>query len=136
MAGSTGRGGGRTAGAKRKAAGTRSNGSGPSAIEVMPDVAGTDGMVDTLVGLLDQSGRRRKHLEAVRIANGHELDDPVAGMPVTRDDGTVNSYRLLLSELDDQERRLAQAFPEELEEVRRRVKARDEQRARTRAEET
>jgi hypothetical protein len=91
---------------------------GASPLLATPDVLGTDGRAEVLARLLQQAAARVFELEAIQVANKHDDDDPVAGYPVTRPDGTVNSYRLCIREARDQEQRLAEKFPELIDRVR------------------
>lgn len=93
----------------------------------IPDVGGRDATVKVLTQMLYVAAMERRKLDLTRVANGHSEGDPVAGEEPLRDDGTVNSYELRLGELSEQERRLAEAYPEEIEIVREHVRKRDKE---------
>jgi hypothetical protein len=93
----------------------------------IPDIGGKAASVHVLHALLTQSSTRRRELEMTRVANDHGCDDPVPGMAATRADGTVNSYRLCLQELDEQEHRLAAAYPDEMIELTALVQQREKE---------
>jgi hypothetical protein len=98
-------------------------------IEAAPDVLGDEGRAQVLAELLFTASKQVFRFEAIRIANGHEMDDPVAGMPATEPGtGLVNSYRRVTEQAREQEQRLARAFPELIDRVRELVKLREAQR--------
>jgi hypothetical protein len=99
---------------------------GLTAVEVVPDVAGDAGALTVIVDLLHSSQMNQLRYEAVRVARGDSLDDPVAGLPPTREDGTVNSYRLAAEEAKAEERRLLAWKPHLADKVRELVKKRQE----------
>lgn len=107
---------------------TRTRARARSPVEMPVDVSGQQGTIEVVIGLMDQLSRQRKHFKAVAAMNGHSLDDPAAGYPPTREDGTVNSYKRLLADLDEQQERLRALHPEEVAEVERRARERDKAR--------
>lgn len=101
-------------------------GSGAPRRGAVPDVLGASGRVQILADLVAQVQGQRFGYEATRIANGHQLDDPVAGMVATREDGTVQSYRLLMAECDERIQRLRETYPDAWRAVTRLVSERDQ----------
>lgn len=114
----------------RRAGAAASNGKRTGVIDAPPDVLGDGGRAQVLAEVLFDAARQVFRYEAIRIANGHGMDDPVAGLPATQPDGTVNSYRVVTAAAREQEQRLAAEFPELIERVRELVAQRQQLEAR------